>query len=206
MTDPAVEEARAARPTGPASAAIRSASTTRAASCSRACRRSRSTSARGRCRAAASTSASTRMPRSIRELEEETGLDRGDRGRRRDLLPRLPATRATPAAATSTSSGSSTGSGSIGGELRDEIDGTTDTCGLAQPRTNSERLRLVELARFGVKLAFPGRGAVKSTLSIDVAAPAEPRVPPRPRRRALAAAAAPLRRGVGRSSATATDG
>ena len=42
----------------------------------------------------------------------------------------------------------------VGGELRDEIDGTTDTCAWLSP-ADLAPLRLVELARFGVKLAFP---------------------------------------------------
>ena len=41
----------------------------------------------------------------------------------------------------------------VGGELRDEIDGTTDTCAWLSP-AELEGLRLVELAAFGVKLAF----------------------------------------------------
>lgn len=42
----------------------------------------------------------------------------------------------------------------VGGELRDEIDGTTDACAWISP-TELNDLRLVELAKFGVKLAFP---------------------------------------------------
>lgn len=42
----------------------------------------------------------------------------------------------------------------VGGELRDEVDGTTDTCAWISP-AELESLRLVELAKFGVKLAFP---------------------------------------------------
>jgi 8-oxo-dGTP diphosphatase len=42
----------------------------------------------------------------------------------------------------------------VGGELRDEIDGTTDTCAWISPAELAD-LRLVELARFGVGLAFP---------------------------------------------------
>jgi 8-oxo-dGTP diphosphatase len=42
----------------------------------------------------------------------------------------------------------------VGGELRDEIDGTTDTCAWLA-RDELEDLRLVELAAFGVKLAYP---------------------------------------------------
>jgi 8-oxo-dGTP diphosphatase len=44
----------------------------------------------------------------------------------------------------------------IGGELRDEIDGTTDTCAWLSP-ADLDGLRLVELAKFGVKLAYPDR-------------------------------------------------
>jgi len=44
----------------------------------------------------------------------------------------------------------------VGGELRDEIDGTTDTCAWLSP-ADLESLRLVELAKFGVKLAYPDR-------------------------------------------------
>ncbi len=44
----------------------------------------------------------------------------------------------------------------IGGELRDEIDGTTDTCAWI-PQVELKDLRLVELAKFGIKLAFPDR-------------------------------------------------
>jgi 8-oxo-dGTP diphosphatase len=42
----------------------------------------------------------------------------------------------------------------VGGELRDEVDGTTDTCAWLSPAELAS-LRLVELARFGVRLAFP---------------------------------------------------
>jgi 8-oxo-dGTP pyrophosphatase MutT (NUDIX family) len=41
----------------------------------------------------------------------------------------------------------------VGGELRDEIDGTTDTCAWLAP-ADLQDLRLVELAQFGVKLAL----------------------------------------------------
>jgi 8-oxo-dGTP diphosphatase len=44
----------------------------------------------------------------------------------------------------------------VGGELRDEVDGTTDTCAWISP-AELDGLRLVELANFGVKLAFPDR-------------------------------------------------
>jgi ADP-ribose pyrophosphatase YjhB (NUDIX family) len=43
-----------------------------------------------------------------------------------------------------------------GGELRDEIDGTTDTSAWLAPE-DLAGLRLVELAQFGVGLAFPDR-------------------------------------------------
>jgi 8-oxo-dGTP diphosphatase len=42
-----------------------------------------------------------------------------------------------------------------GGGLRDEADGTTDTAAWI-PRDELASLRLVELARFGCQLAFPG--------------------------------------------------
>jgi ADP-ribose pyrophosphatase YjhB (NUDIX family) len=42
----------------------------------------------------------------------------------------------------------------VGGELRDEIDGTTDTCAWISPEELKD-VRLVELAKFGIKLAFP---------------------------------------------------
>jgi 8-oxo-dGTP pyrophosphatase MutT (NUDIX family) len=41
----------------------------------------------------------------------------------------------------------------VGGELRDEVDGTTDTCAWFR-QAEIDSLRLVELAQFGVKLAF----------------------------------------------------
>jgi 8-oxo-dGTP diphosphatase len=42
----------------------------------------------------------------------------------------------------------------VGGELRDEIDGSTDTCAwFAEADLGS--IRLVELAQFAVGLAFP---------------------------------------------------
>jgi ADP-ribose pyrophosphatase YjhB (NUDIX family) len=43
-----------------------------------------------------------------------------------------------------------------GGELRDEIDGTTDTARWVSEAELAD-MRLVELAQFGVGLAFPGR-------------------------------------------------
>ena len=46
----------------------------------------------------------------------------------------------------------------VGGELRDEIEGTTDTCAWLAP-AELPNLRLVEIAQFGVKLAFPERAA-----------------------------------------------
>ena len=42
----------------------------------------------------------------------------------------------------------------VGGELRDEVDGTTDLAAWLSP-AEVGRLRLVELAEFGVKLAYP---------------------------------------------------
>ena len=42
----------------------------------------------------------------------------------------------------------------VGGELRDEIDGTTDTCAWIS-QSELKDMRLVELAKFGIKLAFP---------------------------------------------------
>jgi ADP-ribose pyrophosphatase YjhB (NUDIX family) len=45
----------------------------------------------------------------------------------------------------------------VGGDLRDEIDGTTDTCDWFA-RDELDGLRLVGLARFGIGLAFPGDG------------------------------------------------
>jgi 8-oxo-dGTP diphosphatase len=44
----------------------------------------------------------------------------------------------------------------VGGELRDEVDGTTDTCAWVSDGELDD-LRLVELAKFGVGLAFPDR-------------------------------------------------
>jgi 8-oxo-dGTP diphosphatase len=41
----------------------------------------------------------------------------------------------------------------VGGHLRDEIEGTTDRCAWLSP-AEIEHLRLVELASFGVKLAY----------------------------------------------------
>jgi 8-oxo-dGTP pyrophosphatase MutT (NUDIX family) len=43
----------------------------------------------------------------------------------------------------------------VGGELRDEIDGTTDTCSWFS-RDDLQNMRLVFLAKFGASLAFPG--------------------------------------------------
>jgi 8-oxo-dGTP diphosphatase len=43
----------------------------------------------------------------------------------------------------------------VGGDLRDEVDGTTDTCAWLSA-ADLAGLRLVELAKFGVGLAFPG--------------------------------------------------
>jgi 8-oxo-dGTP pyrophosphatase MutT (NUDIX family) len=42
----------------------------------------------------------------------------------------------------------------VGGELRDEVDGTTDACAWFGP-AELGAIRLVELAQFGVTLAFP---------------------------------------------------
>jgi 8-oxo-dGTP diphosphatase len=43
----------------------------------------------------------------------------------------------------------------VGGDLRDEVDGTTDTSAWFGP-TDLESVRLVELAQFAVGLVFPG--------------------------------------------------
>lgn len=43
----------------------------------------------------------------------------------------------------------------VGGELRDEIDGTTDMAAWFAPDELAD-LRIVRLARFGIGLAFPG--------------------------------------------------
>ena len=43
----------------------------------------------------------------------------------------------------------------VGGDLRDEVDGTTDTCAWFA-RDDLRDIRLVYLAKFGVGLAFPG--------------------------------------------------
>jgi len=46
----------------------------------------------------------------------------------------------------------------VGGELRDEVDGTTDTAAWI-PAAELGSIRLVELARFGIELAFGGGAA-----------------------------------------------
>ena len=48
----------------------------------------------------------------------------------------------------------------VGGELRDEVDGTTDTAAWLTREELGER-RLVEIARYGVELAFARRPAVR---------------------------------------------
>jgi 8-oxo-dGTP pyrophosphatase MutT (NUDIX family) len=47
----------------------------------------------------------------------------------------------------------------VGGELTDEIDGSTDACAWFR-RDELEAIRLVKLARFGVGLAFPDLAGV----------------------------------------------
>jgi hypothetical protein len=42
----------------------------------------------------------------------------------------------------------------VGGELRDEIEGTTDKCAWMS-RAELDNLRLVEIGAFGIGLAFP---------------------------------------------------
>jgi 8-oxo-dGTP diphosphatase len=42
----------------------------------------------------------------------------------------------------------------VGGDLRDEVDGTTDACAWFLPG-ELDRVRLVDLGTFGVRLAFP---------------------------------------------------
>jgi ADP-ribose pyrophosphatase YjhB (NUDIX family) len=44
----------------------------------------------------------------------------------------------------------------VGGDLRDEVDGTTDRCGWFG-RDELDAIRLVHLGAFGVRLAFPER-------------------------------------------------
>ncbi len=46
----------------------------------------------------------------------------------------------------------------VGGELRNEIDGSTDTCAWIPP-AELGNFRLVELAQFAVGLAFPARAS-----------------------------------------------
>ena len=48
----------------------------------------------------------------------------------------------------------------VGGELRDEVDGSTDTAAWLTRAELAER-RLVEIARFGVELAFEWRAAAR---------------------------------------------
>jgi 8-oxo-dGTP diphosphatase len=45
----------------------------------------------------------------------------------------------------------------VGGELRDEVDGSTDTCAWLSRAELGDR-RLVEIAGYGIELAFEGRG------------------------------------------------
>ncbi len=45
----------------------------------------------------------------------------------------------------------------VGGELRDEIDGSTDTSAWFAP-TDLAGIRLVELAEYAVRLAYPDLG------------------------------------------------
>jgi ADP-ribose pyrophosphatase YjhB (NUDIX family) len=43
----------------------------------------------------------------------------------------------------------------VGGELRDEVDGSTDACAWFS-RAETERLRIVEIGRVGIQIAFDG--------------------------------------------------
>jgi 8-oxo-dGTP diphosphatase len=45
----------------------------------------------------------------------------------------------------------------VGGELRDEVDGSTDTCAWLSRAELADR-RLVEIARYGIEIAFKDRG------------------------------------------------
>ena len=83
--------------------------------------------------------------------------DRRDRGGRRDLLARLPRSPGSPRGGDLHFLGILYRMRIVGGELRDEVDGTTDTCAWISPRRARRHLRLVELAAVRrSRLALPG--------------------------------------------------
>ena len=140
----------------------------------------------------------------VRELEEETGLDRRDRGRRRDLLARLPRVELRPRRRPPLP--------------RDHLpDADRRRRAPRRDRRHDRHLRLVSpgpSSRSCASSSSPSSGSssrsrssrsMRSTIVDRRGGAAESRLPPRPRRRALAAAAPPLRPGPAGRSATATD-
>ena len=138
------------------------------------------------------SASSRRRPGSIGEIEEIAG----------DLLPRLPRSRAFARGGDLHFLGIIYRMRIVGGELRDEVDGSTDTVRLDLAATSWRTLRLVELGRVrrSSSRCPVVEPRVRSTIGDRRRRPAEPRLPARPRRRALAAAAPPLRPRSGRSS------
>ena len=89
----------------------------------------------------------------VRELREETGLD-GEIESVLGVFSHVYTGSAFAGGADLHFLGIVYGMRIVGGELRDEVDGSTDTCAWFAPG-DLGGVRLVELARFGVGLAFP---------------------------------------------------
>ena len=103
----------------------------------------------------------------LRELTEETGYE-GEVVGLADVTDRVVTD--PRAAAGCTRSASSIASGSTGGELRDEVDGSTDTCAWFTPEEAS-RLNLGGLAQHALSLAEAGARADASATADEPAAP-----------------------------------
>ncbi len=134
----------------------------------------------------------------LRELEEETGFI-GEIERLIEVDDRR-VHDAGPAPTGCTRSGSSTRFAIVGGSLRDELDGSTDTCRWVAPE-EALRMRLGELARRAVDAAQ--RPSMHSEISIEVDARRGAGVRARPGRRALgrpAPALRPLARAIARDA------
>ena len=157
-------------------------------------------------RAAGSRSARTRRRASCVSCARRPGsTGRGRRAARRPVRdPR--AGRDRRAAIGSRPSASSTGLTITGGELRHEVDESTDLAAWI-PFAELDALPSVPLRRLG---PWPRRPLMHSTIGIDIAAPPDLVYRRGPRRHALGAAAPPLLalgrrpRGAGRRRASAT--
>ena len=114
------------------------------------------------------------MPPAIRELEEETGLD-GEIEAIAGVFSHVYRRSTFAEGADLHFIGIVYHVRIVGGELRDEVDGTTDTCALVRPATSSPASGSSSSPSSASGSRSPGSriARVRSTIGIDVAAPPE---------------------------------